>query len=49
MENADKSINEGVTIHYLLTDNLSPVGDKIERGIRFSKGSLPIDKSKVNK
>lgn len=50
MENADKSINEGVTINYLLTDNLSPVGDKVERGIRFSKGSLPIDKAKkINK
>lgn len=50
IENADKSINEGVTINYLLTDNLSPVGDKVERGIRFSKGSLPIDKAKsVNK
>jgi hypothetical protein len=50
IENADKSINEGVTINYLLTDNLSPVGDKVEKGIRFSKGSLPIDKAKsVNK
>ena len=50
MENDDKSINEGVSINYLLTDDLSPIGDKVERGIRFSKGSLPLDKAKsINK
>ena len=50
MENDDKSINEGVSINYLLTDDLTPVGDKVERGIRFSKGSLPLEKAKsINK
>lgn len=50
MENVDKSINEGVSINYLLTDDLSPIGDKVERGIRFSKGSLPLEKARsINK
>ena len=50
MEKEDKSINEGVSINYLLTDDLTPIGDKVERGIRFSKGSLPLEKARsINK
>lgn len=47
MENDAKTgYNEGVSIHYLLTDNLSPVVGTDERGIRFSKSSIALEKGK---
>ncbi len=47
MENDQKTgYNEGISLHYLLKDNLSPTGDDKERGIRFSKSSVPLDKGK---
>ncbi|WP_313345688.1 hypothetical protein [Sedimentibacter sp.] len=47
MENDSKTgYNEGISIHYLLTDNLSPVVGNDERGIRFSKSSISLEKGK---
>lgn len=49
MEKDDKTgYNEGISVNYLLTDDLSPfVGDKIERGIRFSKSSISLEDGKA--
>lgn len=47
MENDAKTgYNEGVSLSYLLTDDLSPVANNDERGIRFSKSSITLDKGK---
>ncbi len=37
----DKREMSGVTVEYLLTDNLAPVADGEAKGIKFSKDSLP--------
>lgn len=43
MEKDDKTgFNEGISIQYLLTDELSPVNGESERGMRFSKSSIPL-------
>jgi hypothetical protein len=34
----------GVTIEYLLTDNLNPVAEGDERGLRISSDTLPYEK-----
>lgn len=47
MENDNKSgFNEGVSLNYLLTDSMAPVDDEASRGVRFSKSSIPLSKSK---
>lgn len=47
MEKDDKSgFNEGISCNYLLTDDLSPIGDSVQRGIRFSKSALSLENAK---
>lgn len=47
MENDAKTgYNEGVSLSYLLTEDLSPVASNDERGMRFSKSSISLDKGK---
>ncbi|WP_313162529.1 hypothetical protein [Sedimentibacter sp.] len=47
MENDQKTgFNEGVSLSYLLTDDLSPLTNNDERGMRFSKSSISLDKGK---
>lgn len=38
--------NEGITIQYLISDNLNPVSTTDEFGFRVTKGSIPLDQFK---
>ncbi len=36
------TVNQGVTVQYIITDKLDPVSKEDEKGIRVTKGSLSV-------